>query len=259
MQIKTKFDLDQFYSGESIQEWKAIIGEGLHYHYGYFLGNEDLETGLRQTVRNFYPHIPLGSRVLDVGCGWGGPANMITKERNCSVQGITLSSAQAAYCKSLGLNVWLRDLEQDTIEGEYDVVFMLEALSHIRNKFYLLQQLRQYAPRLILSVNCASDSYLGNRTVFGDSMVFCSTSELIRDVERAGWRIQSMRDRRLQSIPTLRHWKNNLDRVYGDACGGRSHRIPPAHLGLLRQLSDQGLKSIENWCKAFPLIDIIAD
>lgn len=129
---------------------------------------------------------------------------------------------------------------------------MLEVLSHIRNKSQLLQQLRQYAPRLILSVNCVSDSYPANRTVFGDSMVFCSISELIRDVERAGWRIQSLKDRRLQSIPTLRHWKNNLNHVYGD-------RIPPAYLGLLRQLSDQGLQSIEDWCKAFPLIDIIAD
>lgn len=252
MQSKTKFDLNQFYSNESIHEWKQIIGQELHYHYGYFLGDEDLETGLRQTIKNFYPYIPLDSRVLDVGCGWGGPARLITKERNCSVQGITISAAQAEYCRSTGLNVWQRDLEQDSIDGEYDVVFMMEALSHIRDKFKLLQQLRQHAPRLILSVNCVSDSYPGNRTVFGDSMVFCSTSELVGYVEQAGWRIQSLRDRRPQSIPTLVHWQNNLDRVYGN-------RIPPHHLSMLGQLKQEAFKSIENWCQAFPLIDIVAD
>jgi hypothetical protein len=97
-------------------------------------------------------------------------------------------------------------LVQETIEGEYDVIFMMEALSHIRDKLKLLQQLRKHAPRLILSVNCVSDSYPGNRTVFGDSMIFCATSELRRDVEQAGWRIQSWQDRRPQSIPTLVHW-----------------------------------------------------
>lgn len=252
MQSEIKFDLDKFYSNELIQEWKQIIGEELHYHYGYFLGNEDLETGLRQTVRNFYPYIPIGSRVLDMGCGWGGPARLITKERNCSVQGITISTGQAEYCRSTGLNVLLRDLEQDTIEGEYDLIFMLEALSHIRNKFRLLQQFRQYAPRLILSVNCVADDYQGDRIVFGDSMVFCSTTELIKDVEKAGWRIQSLQDRRPQSIPTLVHWKQNLDRVFSD-------RIPPHHLNMLGQLHKEAFKSVDAWCEAFPLIDIVAD
>ena len=38
-----KFDLDRFYSTESVEAWKQIIGEDLHYHFGYFRGSEDLE------------------------------------------------------------------------------------------------------------------------------------------------------------------------------------------------------------------------
>lgn len=90
---EVKFDLDSFYSKESIREWKQIIGEELHYHCGYFNGEEDLETGLKQTVRNFYPYITPGTRVLDIGCGWGGPAKMLIAERNCSVTGISCSIA----------------------------------------------------------------------------------------------------------------------------------------------------------------------
>ncbi|MGK7905341.1 MAG: hypothetical protein AB4352_28840, partial [Hormoscilla sp.] len=59
VQVKSekKLDLDRFYSTESITAWKQIIGEDLHYHFGYFRGSEDLETGLRQTVRNYYDYI----------------------------------------------------------------------------------------------------------------------------------------------------------------------------------------------------------
>jgi cyclopropane fatty-acyl-phospholipid synthase-like methyltransferase len=240
------FDLDNFYSSESIAEWKQIIGEELHYHFGYFRAQEDLETGLRQTVRNFYPYIPLEGRILDVGCGWGGPAKMLIEERRCSVQGITLSAEQAKYCQSIGLPVRCQDVERENIKENYDVVFMLEVLSHIRDKADLLRRLRPLAPRLILSVN------LGERTTFGDSMVLCTVSELTQYVERAGWKIQFMQDRRFQSLRTIALWKQNFDRVYGD-------RQPPGQLGWLRSLVDAALQSPVSWCQSFPLIDIVAD
>lgn len=245
-------DLDAFYSQETIDEWKQIIGEELHYHFGYFRGGEDLETGLRQTVRNFYPHIPVGSRVLDVGCGWGGPAKMLKKERNCSVQGVTISRAQAAYCRSIGLDVWRCNIEEQTISGQYDIVFMLEVLSHIRDKEEMLQRLRHLAPRLILSINCIADNIKGSRTAFGGSMVLCSKSELEQALERAGWRIHSMRNRRFQSIPTLMHWKKNLERVFGE-------QRPPGQLAALQNLTKSAFQSVGAWGQAFPLIDLVAE
>ena len=245
-------NLDSFYSQETIDEWKQIIGEELHYHSGYFTGNEDLEIGLRQTVRNFYPHIPVGTRVLDVGCGWGGPATMLIQEKQCIVQGVSISSAQVAYCQSIGLDVWPCDIEQDPISGVYDVVFMLEVLSHIRNKADVLAKLRPLAQRLVLSTNCIADNIQGARTTFGGSMELCSHSELVQMVEHAGWRIQSMRNRRFQSLRTVQHWKKNLDRVYGN-------RTPPGQLGILHNLTETALQSPVGWCQAFPLIDIVAD
>ncbi|AFY57881.1 methyltransferase, cyclopropane fatty acid synthase [Rivularia sp. PCC 7116] len=251
---EAKFDLDNFYSQDSISEWKQIIGEDLHYHFGYFSGSEDLETGLKQTVRNFYPYIPTGSRVLDIGCGWGGRAKMLIAERNCSVTGISCSAAQVEYCRSLGLNVLQQDLDQDIDElpDEYDIVFSLEMISHIRNKAQLLRQMRSRASRLILSESCAADSYSGERLTFGGSIVLCKVSELVRDLESAGWKIKFMQDRRFQSLRTIALWKQNLDRVYGDA-------QPPGQLGTLRSLVDIALQSPLRWCQLFPLIDIVAE
>ncbi|MEH1959265.1 MAG: class I SAM-dependent methyltransferase [Nostoc sp.] len=247
-----KCNIDKLYSDESVEQWKQIIGEELHYHNGYFIGQEDLSTGLRQTVRNFYPYISPGSKVLDAGCGWGGPARMLIEEHNCLVQGITISKLQAEYCQSIGLNVWQQDLEKDEIPGEYDVILSLEVLSHIYDKAMLLHRFRQNAPRLILSVNCVSDNFLGERTTFNDSMILCSTSELVRYLTNEGWRIQSLKNRRFYSIPTIKYWRENLERVYGN-------HTPPGQFNLLRNLTDAAFKSIGAWCQAFPLIDIIAD
>ena len=248
------FDLDKFYSSESIDEWKQIIGEELHYHFGHFHGAEDLETGLKQAVRNYYPHIAHGSHVLDVGCGWGGPANMLIKELNCSVTGITLSTTQAEYCQQLGLNVWQQDLEytHNELPNDYDVVFSLEMISHIRDKAQLLHRLRSCAPRLILSENCVADDFPGERIGFGDSMLMCTVSELIHFVEAAGWKIQSVQNRRFQSLRTFVLWKQNLDRVYGE-------RQPPGQFDILRRHVDAALSSPMNWGHSFPLIDIIAN
>ena len=49
-----------------------------------------------------------GQKVLEVGCGWGGMALEIAKQKNCEVTGISLSKNQIRYCndkaKELGLD-----------------------------------------------------------------------------------------------------------------------------------------------------------
>lgn len=105
---------------------------------------------------------------------------------------------------------------------------------------------------LILSESCAADTYLGERTTFGGSIELCTVSELVRDVEDAGWKIQSIQNRRFYSLRTIALWQQNLDRVYGD-------REPPGQLGVLRSLVNAALPSPVTWCQSFPLIDIVAD
>lgn len=249
---ETNFDLDRFFSTESIREWQAIIGEDLHYHFGYFRGSENLETGVKQTVRNFYPYINPGSIVLDIGCSWGGSAKMLISELNCSVSGISFSSTQAEYCQSLGLNVWQQNLEEEEIKGQYDLVFSIETIDHIKNKVGLLRRLRDISSRLIVSQGCAADHYSGERTTFGGSMVLCTVSELVRNVKEAGWKIEVMQNRRFYSLRTISLWKQNFDRAYGD-------RQPPGQLAILRSLVDTALRDPVGWCQSFPLIDIVAD
>jgi cyclopropane-fatty-acyl-phospholipid synthase len=75
--------------------------------------------------------IEQGSRVLDVGCGWGALLDFI-RQREATGLGVTLSSAQLAACRRHGLDVYLRDGRELTPEsfGSFDAVASLGAFEH---------------------------------------------------------------------------------------------------------------------------------
>ncbi|MGE0552718.1 MAG: cyclopropane-fatty-acyl-phospholipid synthase family protein [Gemmatimonadales bacterium] len=72
-----------------------------------------------------------GTRVLDLGCGWG-PFLRYAREIGAVGTGVTLSSAQARACRKNGLDVHIRDcrtIEADTF-GSFDAVVSLGAFEH---------------------------------------------------------------------------------------------------------------------------------
>ena len=75
--------------------------------------------------------IQAGSRVLDLGCGWGPLLNYI-RRRGASGVGVTLSKAQVASCRRHGLDVHLRDARRVTGDtfGQFDAVASLGAFEH---------------------------------------------------------------------------------------------------------------------------------
>jgi cyclopropane-fatty-acyl-phospholipid synthase len=75
--------------------------------------------------------IKSGSRVLDLGCGWGGLLHYI-RNAGATGLGVTLSSAQAASCRRHGLDVRVHDARRVTREdfGAFDAVASLGAFEH---------------------------------------------------------------------------------------------------------------------------------
>ncbi|MEM8659893.1 MAG: class I SAM-dependent methyltransferase [Pseudomonadota bacterium] len=246
-------DLDDFYSSESPQVWKQIIGESLHYHSGYYTSMSEassLEAGAERVVRLFYPYIEEGATLLDAGCGWGGPGKMLVEDRKVNYTGITISQAQVDYCQQLGLNVCRKNLETDELPGsQYDVVVMIEAMQHIMDKQAILAKFRDCSNRLLLTVNLSRSR--DNERVFGGTLKSCSYNQLETYLQRAGWKIDLVRSRRAESYPTLVLWSNNLKTVYGD-------ETPPGQLRFLRDYVNFALSRWVDWCPMVPLVDVVA-
>jgi hypothetical protein len=245
--------IGDYYSSAPPQDWVPVIGSGLHYHFGLFTGDEPLEAGLERAVRDVYPDVPRGARVLDLGCGWGGPAALFAKELGCSITGVTASAVQAAHCRSRGLDVHQLDLEQGWIPGNevYDIAFALESIEHMRDKAGVLRRARQSARRLIVTANVSADG-LGNYDTYSGTMRLCTVSDLVELVTGAGWTIRSIRNRRFQSLRTLTLWRDNIEAHWpkGD---------PPAAIRDLLDLCRHGLADPLAWARNNPLIDIVAD
>ena len=81
-------------------------------------------------------------KVLDVGCGWGGMALELAKQKGCEVTGISLSKNQINYCKKkaeeLGLDnqVSFELADYREIKGEYDKIYSVGMFEHVGRKFY---------------------------------------------------------------------------------------------------------------------------
>lgn len=76
--------------------------------------------------------IDAGSRVLDMGCGWGPFMDYVTREHGATCVGLTLSHGQAAACRKNGLDVHIRDCRCVKPEdfGMFDAIASVGAFEH---------------------------------------------------------------------------------------------------------------------------------
>jgi len=236
--------IDELYSMNDLADWQAVLSDGMHYHFGHFSGSEDLAAGVRAAVQRLYAHIPRGARVLDLGCGWGGPAAMLRDEHGCDVVGVTISRAQAAHSRARGLRVQQLDMTCDPLPTGCDVVLLMESLEHVEDRAGFLSRLRACAPRVVFQVNCARPTSDG--ATFGGSMRTFTPDQLREDFRVAGWRPTAWQDMRFTSLRTAALWEENLRQRFGDA--------PPGHFAVLGDMLRAIRRNPIAWSLANPLI-----
>ena len=81
-----------------------------------------------------------GMKVLEIGCGWGGFAEIAARDYGCQVDGITISKEQLAYASkriqnsglSKQVNLFFQDYRD--LEGKYDRIVSIEMLEAVGEK-----------------------------------------------------------------------------------------------------------------------------
>ena len=146
---KSRKDIEHHYDigGTKGEKLYDIFLDTKHRLYSCAYWKDDTKT-LEEAQQNKIEHIVKkldikeGSKILEVGCGWGGMALEIAKQKNCEVTGISLSKNQIQYCKNkakeLGLDnqVNFELIDYREAKGQYDRIYSVGMFEHVGKKFY---------------------------------------------------------------------------------------------------------------------------
>ena len=93
----------------------------------------DLEAAQTRKYRHLCEQLQLkpGQHVLEVGCGWGGFAEIAARDFGCKVTGITLSNEQHAYARERMARAGLSDQVEIRIQDYRDVDERFDAIASI--------------------------------------------------------------------------------------------------------------------------------
>lgn len=133
--MANKTDLDFTYTTLD-KIFRSSIGETGDFSAARYSGNFSLSLEKAQRAKHDYIAdqlgIKKGSKVLDLGCGWGPFINYATKVREANCIGITLSDGQANACRSKGFEVYIKDCRSIKPKdfGIFDAIVSLGAFEH---------------------------------------------------------------------------------------------------------------------------------
>ena len=125
--------------------YQSLWGE--HIHHGYWIrGDESKETAQTQLIDHLaqLANIKTGSRILDIGCGFGGSSLFLAKRYDAQVTGITISPVQVQMAKeaaakvNLDVSFLLMDAEEMQFAQPFDLLWSVESISHYHDprKFF---------------------------------------------------------------------------------------------------------------------------
>jgi len=116
--------------------FRLSIGEtgdysGAKYDGDFSMSLEEAQRAKHEFIADSL-NIKKGSKVLDMGCGWGPFPQYIIQEREATSIGLTLSQGQAEACQKNGLNVLVKDCRYVKQEdfGMFDAITCIGALEH---------------------------------------------------------------------------------------------------------------------------------
>src|SRR5665647_735917 len=96
-----------------------------------------------ETMHTIASMVPVGSRVLDLGCGDGAMLAHLQQTRGCTGYGIEIADANVLACVKRGVNVIQLNLDEGLAmfdDASFDVVLQIDTLQHLRNAEVMLRE-----------------------------------------------------------------------------------------------------------------------
>jgi cyclopropane-fatty-acyl-phospholipid synthase len=235
------------------QVFELLLDRNMNYSSGWYAsGEEDLDAaqeGKMARIAN-YAGLTAGARVLDLGCGWCGPALYFAQRYGCHVTGVTLSPVQREYALACAARRGLSDrlavdqrnvLDLPYADATFDQVLFLESIIHMPEKaaiFSRCARLLRPGGRVFIQESnydraSMRERYLASRgfeevhRAFGYSSHMVSCGEMLMLLEEAGLVPESVEDISRHYLRTLSQWLGNLD-LYAErmrAVSGRGYTM----------------------------------
>src|SRR3954447_15287410 len=214
----------------SDQLYELFLDRDRQYSCGYFTDtSEDLDTAQLNKKRHIAAKLLLrpGTRVLDIGSGWGGLALYLAGECGADVTGLTLSEEQfkvanrraAAAGLADRVRFYLRDYREEG--GCYDRIVSVGMFEHVGVNQYpvffgkLRALLAPDGVALLHSIGRMDGPYATNpwiRKYIFPGGYSPALSEVVPHAERARLWITDIEILRLHYAETLRAWRGRFER-----------------------------------------------
>ena len=205
---KSKKNIEYHYDvgGKKGEQLYDIFLDKVHRQYscGYWkTSTKTLEESQQEKINHIIKKLDIksGQKILEVGCGWGGMAFEIAKQKKCEVTGISLSKNQINYCikksKDLGMDNQLQFelIDYRKVKGKFDKIYSVGMFEHVGKKFYkkffktMNDLLKKDGIFVLHTIGCVEASTppnkFINKYIFPGGVV-PSLSEIIEQVQKTG-------------------------------------------------------------------------
>ena len=159
------------------------------------------------------------TRVLDIGCGWGGFALYLNRTYGCEVLGVALAPDQIAFCKERAAEAGVSDkvkfalMDYRDVTGQFDRISSVGLLEHVGVPHY--PHFFEHTARLLkndgvmVSHLCGRTGPPGFTDAFTRKYIFPggyipAVSELVSVSERYGWQLMDYEACLLYTSPSPR-------------------------------------------------------
>ncbi|HEY1617195.1 MAG TPA: cyclopropane-fatty-acyl-phospholipid synthase family protein [Streptosporangiaceae bacterium] len=229
--------------------YELILDPSMAYSCALWSSADDLAAAQRDKLDTICRELELrpGTRLLDVGCGWGSLAVHAAREYGAKVTAVTLAAGQAAHVRRRVAEQRLGDLVtvlhqdyRDIAPGEFDAAASIEMGEHVGDREYpafcalLRDRLRPGGRLLIQQMSRGARAPGGGAFIesyIAPDMHMRPLGQTIGLIEDAGLEVLGVRGMRTDYTRTIRAWLDTLDRRWPEVTaligteGGRVWRL----------------------------------